>query len=97
MVIRSFRSRTLQRFWEKNDPRGLNPQHLAKIELILNMLEEAIAPDDMNLARLKFHKLTGVSPPRWSVWVNGNWRITFAFQGEDAIAVDYEDYHWDYH
>ena len=47
----------------------------------------------MNLAKLKFHKLAGENPPRWSVWVNGNWRITFAFEGENAIAVDYEDYH----
>jgi plasmid maintenance system killer protein len=26
-------------------------------------------------------------------WVNGNWRMTFGFEGEDAILVDYEDYH----
>jgi proteic killer suppression protein len=29
----------------------------------------------------------------WSVKVNGNWRITFTFDGEDAILVDYQDYH----
>jgi len=27
------------------------------------------------------------------VWVSGNWRMTFEFEGEDAILVDYEDYH----
>jgi proteic killer suppression protein len=92
-MILSFRSRALERFWEKEDERGLNRQHVRKIELILNMLEMAARPEDMNLAKLKFHKLTGENPPRWSVWVNGNWRVTFAFEGEDAIAVDYEDYH----
>jgi proteic killer suppression protein len=92
-VILSFRNRALERFWEKNDARGLNPQHVRKIELILNMLDRAVRPEDMNLAKLRFHKLAGESPPRWSVWVNGNWRITFAFDGEDAVAVDYEDYH----
>jgi len=30
---------------------------------------------------------------RWSVSVSGNWRITFAFMGKDAVNVDYEDYH----
>lgn len=30
---------------------------------------------------------------RWSVSVSGNWRVTFAFNGEDAVDVDYEDYH----
>jgi len=24
--------------------------------------------------------------------VSGNWRLTFAFEGEDAILVDYKDY-----
>jgi proteic killer suppression protein len=92
-MIVSFRSRSLGRFWEKNDPRGLNPQHVRRIELILDMLDRAVRPEDMNLAKLKFHKLSGENPPRWSVWVNGNWRVTFAFEGEDAIAIDYEDYH----
>ncbi|HEY6937261.1 MAG TPA: type II toxin-antitoxin system RelE/ParE family toxin [Terriglobales bacterium] len=25
--------------------------------------------------------------------VSGNWRLTFAFEGEDAVLVDYQDYH----
>ncbi len=28
----------------------------------------------------------------WAVTVNGNWRLTFTFEGEDAILVDYQDY-----
>jgi len=27
------------------------------------------------------------------VSVSGNWRLTFTFEGEDAILVDYQDYH----
>ena len=34
-----------------------------------------------------------LSNGHWSVWVNGNWRITFLFEGEDAVLVDYQDYH----
>jgi proteic killer suppression protein len=29
----------------------------------------------------------------WAVSVSGNWRLTFRFEGEDAILVDYQDYH----
>jgi proteic killer suppression protein len=47
----------------------------------------------MNIPGLGFHKLTGPSPTRWSVHINGNWCVTFSFDGEDASAVDYEDYH----
>jgi proteic killer suppression protein len=92
-MIVSFRSRALKRFWEKNDRRGLNPKHLGKIELILDLLENATVAEDMNVPKLDFHKLTGDTPTRWSVHVNGNWCITFSFDGNDATAVDYEDYH----
>ena len=92
-MIRSFRSRPLQRFWEKGEARTLNPQHVRKIELILDLLDQATGPEMMNLAKLKLHRLIGENPPRWSVWVNGNWRITFSFYGEDADAIEYEDYH----
>jgi proteic killer suppression protein len=27
------------------------------------------------------------------ITVNANWRLAFAFEGEDAIVVDYHDYH----
>ena len=30
---------------------------------------------------------------RWSVWVNGNWRVTFEFKDGHALVLDYEDYH----
>ncbi|MBX3570349.1 MAG: type II toxin-antitoxin system RelE/ParE family toxin [Rhizobiaceae bacterium] len=92
-MILSFRSRPLERLWEKSDARGLDPQHIRKIQLILDRLEVASGPEMMNIPQLKLHKLSGEVPARWSVRVNGNWRITFSFDGEDVIAVDYEDYH----
>jgi proteic killer suppression protein len=30
---------------------------------------------------------------RLSLWVSGNWRLTFVFDGEDVILLDYQDYH----
>jgi len=44
----------------------------------------------MNVPGWKLHQLSG---GRWSVWVNGNWRMTFQIEGQDAILVDYEDRH----
>ncbi|MGN6583264.1 MAG: type II toxin-antitoxin system RelE/ParE family toxin [Rhizobiaceae bacterium] len=87
------RSRSLKRFWEKSDGRGLNPQHVRKVERILTLLEGALSPMDMNQPGFDFHKLSGENPPRWSVHVNGNWCVTFSFDGEDATNIDYEDYH----
>ena len=41
----------------------------------------------------KLHGLKGDLKGHWAVWVGGNWRITFTFDGKDAILVDYQDYH----
>ena len=39
------------------------------------------------------HALRGDLKRHWAVSVNGNWRVTFTFEGENAILVDYRDYH----
>jgi proteic killer suppression protein len=47
----------------------------------------------MNFPGWRLHELTGVLKNHWAVPVDGNWRLTFTFEGEDAILVDYQDYH----
>jgi proteic killer suppression protein len=47
----------------------------------------------MDVAGWNFHPLKGSLAGHWSVKVNGNWRMIFAFEGSDAILVDYLDYH----
>ena len=53
-------------------------------------LEGAKSAADMGLPGWRLHPLTS---GHWAVWVNGNWRLTFDFDGEDAVLVDYRDYH----
>jgi proteic killer suppression protein len=47
----------------------------------------------MNIPGWRLHPLKGDLAGHWSVAVSGNWRLTFAFDGEDAVLVDYRDYH----
>ena len=47
----------------------------------------------MNAPGWKLHPLKGDHVGHWSVWVNGNWRLTFTFENGDAVLVDYKDYH----
>jgi proteic killer suppression protein len=47
----------------------------------------------MNGAGWDLHPLKGELNGHWSISVNGNWRLTFRFEGEDAEVVDYQDYH----
>jgi proteic killer suppression protein len=44
-------------------------------------------------ARHALHPLTGDMEGHWAVRVSGNWRLTFAFEGEDVILIDHQDYH----
>ena len=50
-------------------------------------------PKYVDLPGLRLHELKGKRKDTWSVNVSGNWRITFRFDGVDAVDVDYEDYH----
>jgi toxin HigB-1 len=53
----------------------------------------ASGPNDMAVPSWRLHPLQGDQKGRWAVWVDENWRLTFAFEGKDAVLVDYEDYH----
>ena len=92
-MIRSFRSKALKRFWEKDDPRGLIAEHSEKIDRILSLLDIAKSPADMDVAGFYTHSLKGNRKGEWASTVRANWRITYSFDGNDAIDVDYEDYH----
>lgn len=67
--------------------------HAERLKLILVALNAATAPGDIGLPGLKLHPLKGSRGGSWSVGVSGNWRLTFRFEGKDAVDVDYEDYH----
>lgn len=47
----------------------------------------------MNAPGWRLHRLTGNFAGHWAISVNGNWRLTFRFDGVDAVLVDYQDYH----
>ena len=92
-MIRGFKHKGLERFFRRGDHRGIPAQSTARIERVLDRLDAAMQPDDMNLPGYRFHRLKGDRVGAFAVTVTGNWRITFAFEGEDAIRVDLEDYH----
>jgi hypothetical protein len=46
-------------------------------------------PANMNAPGYALHPLKGNLEGHWAVRVSGNWRLKFAFEGEDANLVDY--------
>ena len=83
----------LERYFERGTKAGIQAAHAARLRLVLSRLHASTSPKDMNLPGLYLHQLRGKDHGVWSVRVSGNWRITFRFEGPDAIDVNYEDYH----
>jgi len=91
-VIRSFRHKGLRRYFESGTKAGILPSHAARLRMQLAALDTARTIDDMDIPGFRLHPLVGRERGRWSIWVNGNWRVTFEFREGDAFILDYEDY-----
>jgi proteic killer suppression protein len=92
-VIKSFRHKGVERFFLKGIKAGIQTAHAAKLGRQLQRLDVARRPQDMSVPGWKLHPLKGDWKGHWAVWVSGNWRLTFRFEGEDAVLIDYRDYH----
>lgn len=92
-MIKSFRHKGIQQFFETGSKAGIKSRHERRLRLQLSRLDDAKNANDMDAPGWKLHRLKGELKNHWSVWVDGNWRLTFTFDGEDAVLVDYQDYH----
>ena len=92
MILR-FKHKGLALFFTKGSFKGIPAQQAARIERMLDRLDASREAKDMDLPGYKFHALKGDRKGEFAVTVNGNWRITFEFDGQDAINLNLEDYH----
>ena len=92
-MIKSFKHKGLRRFYETGSTAGIQPSHRKRLRLQLAALDTATQIEDMDIPGFKLHALKGKDRGRWSIWVKGNWRITFEFRDGHAHVLDYEDYH----
>jgi len=92
-MIVSFRHKGLKLLYETGSAKGVRADHKGKLTNILAALDVAASPDELSLPSFRLHPLTGNLKGHWSIWVNGNWRVTFRFIGTDVELVDYQDYH----
>ena len=92
-VIRSFKHKGLRDLFEKGSITGVQPEHAARLRLQLAALDTARVVGDMDLPGYRLHPLKGDKQGRWSIAVNGNWRLTCEFSNADVHILDYEDYH----
>lgn len=91
-MIKTFKHKGLKELFETGSSRKVKPMFQNRCRRLMDMLDESLLPEDMNIPGFRFHGLQG-NPKRYSVTVNGNYRITFGWDGTDAVRVDLEDYH----
>lgn len=92
-MIKKFRHKGLERFFHHGDRSGLNAQHCERIGRLLDAMDAAETPEELNMPGFGLHQLTGNKKGYWSLKVSGNWRVTFLFESGNALDVNLEDYH----
>jgi len=92
-MIKKIKHKGLARFFFDNVRSGLDTRFLPKISRILDVLDMAQSPEDVNIPGWRLHPLIGDRIGYWSVTVSANWRITFTFEADNVTDVNLEDYH----
>jgi proteic killer suppression protein len=94
LVIRSFQHKGLEKFFRTGNKAGIQPQHANRLRVMLTVLDAARRPNDLAGAPgYGLHPLKADLADHWAIKVDRMWRLTFRFQGEDVILLDYQDYH----
>lgn len=92
-MVGTFRHKGLKRLYEHGDVSRVNPNLLARVELILADLDAAESIEHMRQPGYRLHELRGSLREHYAVAVSGNWRIIFRFEGGVALDIDLVDYH----
>jgi proteic killer suppression protein len=92
-MIKSIRHKGLARFFASGNTSGIQAAHANRLRLQLAALDTARVIEDLNIPGFALHPLKGNLKGRWSIRVNGNWRLTFEFRDGHVYVLDYEDYH----
>lgn len=92
-MIKTFAHKGLEAFFRIGTTKGIQAKHASKLQDILDLLDAARNPQDMNFPGSALHPLKGSLAHHWAVKVSGNWRVTFRFEGSDVYVINYLDYH----
>lgn len=92
-MIKTFKHKGLSELWSTGRTARIDAKMFRRILSRLDALDAARQARDLDLPGFDFHGLKGFKPTRYTMHVNGPWCVTFAFEGTDAVQVDFEQYH----
>jgi proteic killer suppression protein len=93
-MIRGFRSKALAELWGTGRSEKIPVVLISRVLRRLDALNNVETLRELDIPGFHCHPLRGSKPVRYSLWVNGPWRLTFTWvDGEGPDLVDLEQYH----
>ena len=92
-MITHFADRRLRDFHLRGDGRRLPPHLLGRLGVVLDRMDDAATPQELDLPGYRLHQLSGDLAGFWSIRISANWRVIFRFDGRDIVDVRFVDYH----
>ncbi len=94
MKVRTFAHKAIRKLFENGDAKGLPPDAVDKLRKMLAFVEAMGSESELrDIPVWRAHRLTGDRKGTWSLHVTRNWRLTFEFEGDEVVDVNFEDYH----
>ena len=93
-MIKSFADKETKKLFEGGKSKAVPPDVRERAESKLAVLDAAKNLEDLKVPPSnRLHKLSGDRQGQWSISINMQYRICFAFEGSDAYDVEITDYH----
>ena len=92
-MIGSFKHKALEKLYTDDSRRGLPPELVDRLQLILSALAQAKLISELQRPSFCLHPLKGNYKGFWAITVRANWRVVFRFVNETAYDVELVDYH----
>jgi proteic killer suppression protein len=91
-MIQSFKHKGLAELFKTGSHARVQAKHVARLKLILSLLNAATHTGQLNAPGLRLHPLKGKPIGRYAAWAQENFRVIFRFEAKHAGEVDYGDY-----
>ena len=92
-MIKSFKHKGLRELYENGKTRHISSDFCPRLIRQMDAIDQADVPEQLNFPGYDLHELKGNLSGHWAMKVNKNWRLTFRFEGSDAVDLYLEDYH----
>jgi proteic killer suppression protein len=92
-MIKTYKDKGLKELFEKGKTARIDKRFHTRCREVLDVVNAASNIEQLNVAGFNLHQLKQFKPVRFSIWISGQWRVTFEFDKGDAYRVDLEQYH----